>query len=174
MTSNSKLTELQKISGIADFSKLSEANANKIVQLLEKGKIDISHITALMVQNGGFYAQVTEALRLGVKVAEGAKHNQSKALDSLTAQIESADKVYVNLSKNAKSDETIEQLSKDRIEIGKQNLEAIEMIKEINNSNNEVWKTIAKQSLIVLGMVAISIIGASAVKSNDNNSGGAA
>ena len=173
MSNNTKLTELKQLSGIEDFNQLSEANAKKVTKLFELGKIDISHITSLMASNGAFYAQVTDALRLGIKVAEGAKHTQGKALDALIAQIEGADRFYAELSKHVQSDSTIERLSHDRIEIGKQNLTAIEAIKYINTSNTELWKIIAKQSLFALGIAAVSIFGAAAISSRNDDEGAA-
>ena len=171
--SDTKLTQLKLRSGISDFTNLSEVDATKVVGLLDSGKIDVSHITALMVGNGAFYAQVTQALKLGIKVADGAKHTQGKVLDALSSQIEGADRIYFELFKKASSDGTIQQLSKDRVAIGEQNIKVARTIKDINDSNNEVWKVIARQSLIVLGMVAVAVIGASAARRSDTNDGSA-
>lgn len=155
MNSDSTVIEdIKRISGIGNLSKLSAAEATKLLNLIGEQRLSEAHVKALIEVAPQFISIANEALKTISKTVEGTKESQKNALSAVLAAVSGLTNVLTVLANKAESDEVREKIAQYLIEAGKLYIQVTIITKDMNKDNNDTWVKIAGISGTVVSIIS--------------------
>jgi hypothetical protein len=155
------LDDLKASTGISDFETVTDEQFAGVAKKAAEGGLTIDQLKLLvqvMPQFIQLQGKLIEEMIGGLKqVAKSAKASQKAAIQAVSQSLDSAHQTLHVLAQNAQTDEVRLEIAKLALEAGKQGIELARIIKEMNDSNNNLWWKVAS----VIGTVGIVAVGVS-------------
>lgn len=167
---NEKINELMKLSGSSDLEKISEAAISEIARLFQSGKIDNSYLIALAAKSGEAYSGVIKAVNLLNERADKLQETHIETWKAISTKARGGEDTYKELIKKAKSDATLEAISKDLIEFEKEKNEGLKTMERIVKEQNQMLSAVLA-GMYIAGTAALAVFGATLfINNKDSNS----
>ncbi|MGD1701462.1 hypothetical protein [Dapis sp. BLCC M229] len=130
--------EIEQKAQIKDVKNLSPKETEKVVELLDEGKLEQKHIEALTTSSPNFINSIVDLVGTLPRLAEKATEINKQALDKINHINQTTNTLSI-LASNVKSDEAKVKIAELIVQVAK---EYNETIKAINTNNNNALQNI--------------------------------
>jgi hypothetical protein len=164
MSEATALAEIKKIAGIADLSKMTQGDAERLVTLIGQQRLNEAQVQLLLKVTPQFTAMAQAAIKMQLEIVNGVSASQSEAFQTLKSIVEGTNKSLELLSKRANTDEARMHIANCIVEMARIFASAPQ---KMNADNNKTWKVVATTIALIV-LPALSALGGAYAASRSN------
>lgn len=156
MVNIEKLDNIRKITGVRDFENATVQDFKKIQSAFSKGDISKDQLQMLVKVMPNF-VELQQGYVDGLKsVINSAKDTQQDALKGISKTLDEITMIIKIIAEKSDSEELNSKIVDITIQLADYGLKVANILKEANDSNNDVWKYIAGGlSVVTLGVLGM-------------------
>lgn len=139
-TDTETLTELHRVTGVADFNDPCAANFDKVTKALNNGKINQTHLETIAKNFPLPFlnSQIAFIKTLQLTIDKAAI-NQHSAIRSVAESLNNCERVLYHLSYDLKSESAKIEMAKRAVDLAKLNVEIAKIQADMNKNNNNFF-----------------------------------